>query len=88
MKVQKRNEEILSRIRDIKAEHPFWGYRRVWAYLKYRQNIVINHKRIYLLMKRHNLIVTPNTRLKANVQMLLIEANHVLQGLTSTGVLT
>ena len=29
--VQKRNEEILSRIRDIKAEHPFWGYRRVWA---------------------------------------------------------
>ena len=44
MKVQKRNEEILSRIRDIKAEHPFWGYRRVWAYLKYRQGIVIIRK--------------------------------------------
>ncbi len=41
MKVQKRNEEIISRIRSIKAEHPFWGYRRVWSYLKYRQNIVI-----------------------------------------------
>jgi len=65
MKVQKRNEEILSRIRNIKAEHPFWGYRRVWAYLKYRQNIVINHKRVYLLMKKHNLLVKPNTRLKA-----------------------
>ncbi len=65
MKVQKRNEEILSRIRDIKAEHPFWVYRRVWAYLKYRQDIVINHKRVYLLMKKHNLLVKPNTRLKA-----------------------
>ena len=65
MKVQKRNEEILSRICNIKAEHPFWGYRRVWAYLKYRQNIIINHKRVYLLMKKHNLLVKPNTRLRA-----------------------
>ena len=65
MKVQKRNEAILSRIRNIKAEHPFWGYRRVWAYLRYRQNILINHKRVYLLMKKHNLLVKPNTRLKA-----------------------
>lgn len=65
MKVQKRNEAILSRIRNIKAEHPFWGYRRVWAYLKYRQNTLINHKRVYLLMKKHNLLVKPNTRLKA-----------------------
>jgi hypothetical protein len=56
MKVQKRNEEILSRIRDIKAEHPFWGYRRVCAYLRYRQNIIINHKRIYLLM----IAINPN----------------------------
>ncbi|MFQ5963346.1 MAG: IS3 family transposase [Candidatus Scalinduaceae bacterium] len=52
-------------ILNIKAEHPFWGYRRVWAYLKYRQNIVLNHKRVYLLVKKHNLLVKPNTRLKA-----------------------
>lgn len=65
MKVLKRNEKILSRIRDIKAEHPFWGYRRVWAYLKYRENVTLNHKRVYLLMKKHNLLVTPNTRLRA-----------------------
>jgi putative transposase len=30
-----RNEYLLKRIKDIKAEHPFWGYRRVWAYLRY-----------------------------------------------------
>lgn len=65
MKVDKRNQELLARIQDLKAEHPFWGYRRVWAYLKYRQGFNINHKRIYRLMKENNLLVLPNTRLKA-----------------------
>ena len=65
MKVQKRNEQLLSRIQEIKADHPFWGYRRVWAYLKYRQHILVNHKRVYRLMKMHNLLVEPNLRLKA-----------------------
>lgn len=65
MKVQERNKELLSLILNIKVEHPFWGYRRVWAYLRYRQNIIINHKRVYLLMKKHNLLVKPDTRIKA-----------------------
>lgn len=65
MKVDKRNQELLARIQGLKAEHPFWGYRRVWAYLKYRQGFNINHKRIYRLMKENNLLVLPNTRLKA-----------------------
>ncbi len=30
-----RNEYLLKRIKDIKGDHPFWGYRRVWAYLRY-----------------------------------------------------
>jgi len=65
MNVEKRNEQLLSQIREIKADHPFWGYRRVWAYLKYRQHVLVNHKRVYRLMKLHNLLVKPNTRLKA-----------------------
>lgn len=65
MNVQERNKELLSQINTIKAEHPFWGYRRVWAYLKYRKDININHKRVYRLMKKHNLLVKSNTRLKA-----------------------
>lgn len=28
LKVNKRNEPVLAMIKDIKAEHPFWGYRR------------------------------------------------------------
>ena len=25
-----RNEHLVSKMKDIKAEPPFWGYRRVW----------------------------------------------------------
>ena len=28
------DEGLLPRIQALKAEHPFWGYRRVWAYLQ------------------------------------------------------
>ena len=59
------DNKILPLINNIKSEHPFWGYRRVWAYLKYRLDITINKKRIYRIMKEHNLLVKPNTRLKA-----------------------
>lgn len=58
-----RNEYLLVRIKDIKAEHPFWGYRRVWVYLRYVDGLIVNKKRVYRLMKEHNLTVKPNTRL-------------------------
>jgi len=41
-----RNLPVLERIKEIKAEHPFWGYRRTWAYLKYVDNLKINKKRV------------------------------------------
>jgi len=60
-----RNKYILERIKSIKAEHPFWGYRRVWAYLRYIDGLIVNKKRIYRLMRENNLTVKPNTRLIA-----------------------
>lgn len=65
MKIKAKNKELLTQIEQLKAEHPFWGYRRIWAYLKYRQGLIINRKHIYRLMKENNLLVAPNTRLKA-----------------------
>ena len=60
-----RNKYLLIRIKDIKAEHPFWGYRRVWAYLRYVDGLIVNKKRVYRLMREHNLTVKPNLRLIA-----------------------
>ena len=56
---------LLVQIQPIKTDHPFWGYRRIWAYLKYRMNINVNKKRVYRVMKEHNLLIQKNTRLKA-----------------------
>jgi len=57
LKVKKRNELVLAMIKTIKADHPFWGYRRCWAYLYYREDIKVNKKRIYRLMKENDLLV-------------------------------
>jgi transposase InsO family protein len=65
MKRQREDKQILLQIQLIKSEHPFWGYRRVWAYMKYRLDLPVNKKRIYRIMKEQNLLVTPNLRLKA-----------------------
>jgi putative transposase len=59
------NEYVLERIKDIKADHPFWGYRRVWAYLRYVNGLIVNKKGVYRLMRENNLTVKPNPRLIA-----------------------
>lgn len=64
-KVADRNRELVAAIRAIKAEHHFWGYRRVWAYLRFVREMAVKRKRIYRLMQAHGLLVRPNTRLRA-----------------------
>ncbi|HPU30812.1 MAG TPA: IS3 family transposase [Syntrophorhabdaceae bacterium] len=51
-----RDEELVRRIKEIKAEHPFWGYRRVTAWLNHREGLNVNHKRVYRLMKENGLL--------------------------------
>lgn len=63
--VAQRNADLLERIRVLKAEHPFWGYRRIWAYLHFVEQLSMNKKRILRLMREHHLLVMPNRRLKA-----------------------
>lgn len=64
--LQQRDEQLLPRLRQLKADHPSWGYRRVWAYLKYREELPVNKKRIYRLLQEHHLLATQTRRLRAN----------------------
>jgi len=61
----KADSQILPQIQVIKSDHPFWGYRRIWAYLKFRQGVLVNKKRILRIMRENDLLVKPNLRLKA-----------------------
>lgn len=63
--VAQRDAELLSRIREIKADHPFWGYRRVWAHVKYVDRVIVNKKRIYRVMRENALTVKPDRKLIA-----------------------
>lgn len=58
-KPNKINElEILEKIKAIKSEHPFWGYRRVTAWLRHREGVLINHKTVSKIMKEHGLLAS------------------------------
>jgi putative transposase len=64
-RVVQRGEVLLPRIHALKAEHPFWGYRRIWAYLRAVEQLPIKKKRMLRLMREHQLLVQPNPRLQA-----------------------
>lgn len=58
-------ERLVTEIQQIKANHPFWGYRRVWARLKYRLgHKQLNRKKVYRLMAAHKLLAH-QTKMKA-----------------------
>ena len=59
------NQALLKRIQQLKTEHPYWGYRRIWAYLKYHEKRPVNQKRIHRIMRQNNLLVPKNRKLKA-----------------------
>jgi len=48
---------LLEKIKQIASEHPFWGYRRIWAYLKFRKGIRISQRKVYKLLKENGLFV-------------------------------
>jgi len=64
-RIAQRNAALLQRIVALKADHPFWGYRRIWATLHYAEGLPVNKKRILRLLRQHALLVKPNVRLRA-----------------------
>jgi putative transposase len=50
------DDDLAIRIAIIKENHPFWGYRRIWAWLRRREGIIVNDKRVYRVMKERSLL--------------------------------
>lgn len=63
--VEERNAPFVERICQLKSDHPFWGYRRVWAHMTYVDGLKISKHRVERLMKQHSLQVKKNMKLKA-----------------------
>ncbi len=63
--IEESDRAVLPVIRWLKAEHPFWGYRRIWAYLTFVERLKINKKRVYRLLRENDLLVKGDEKLKA-----------------------
>ena len=59
------DQQIISHIKNLKADHPYWGYRRIWANLNHKLQTQYNKKRIYRIMKQNNLLLSKETTNKA-----------------------
>jgi len=57
-----REERLRHQIRERCGAHPFWGYRRVTAWLRYREATWVNHKKVYRLMREEGLTVNRKQR--------------------------
>lgn len=47
------DEEIATRIRSLLDKEETFGYRRVWAHLRHRDNLPVNIKKVHRIMKVH-----------------------------------
>jgi len=65
-RVTQGDQQLLPRLQQLKADHPAWGYRRIWAYLRYRDGFPVNKKRIYRLLQEHRLLACQRRCLRAN----------------------
>ena len=63
--VARRNAGVLPSIHALQAEPPCWGYRRVWADLRFVEKLPVNQKQILRLMQEHHRGVTPHVQLTA-----------------------
>lgn len=63
-------DDLKPLVKKLVDEFPTFGYRRIWAVLRGREQRSVNRKRVYRLMKRHRWLVhhretTPRPRVQA-----------------------
>jgi len=52
-----KDEVLVEKLKELWLERPFWGYRRMTAWLNHREDLLVNRKRIYRLMRENGLAV-------------------------------
>lgn len=66
-KVKKMNikdEEIKKKIIELIKSHPQYGYRKIYAILRFRMGIKVHRNKVYALMKAQKLLLPPSVRNK------------------------
>ncbi len=53
------DEVLAERIKGIIEEFPTFGYRRVWAILRFREKVLVNKKKVYRIMRLKHWMTRP-----------------------------
>ena len=51
------NQALVEKLKELRLRHPFWGYSRMTAWLRYREGLPVNRNRIHRLMRDNGLLV-------------------------------
>ncbi|MDR4461004.1 MAG: IS3 family transposase [Nitrospirales bacterium] len=93
-------EALVTNLQTLIEEHPTYGYRRLWALLRYREGVVVNRKAVYraLRIKQwlvHQRVRTPRPRAQrlrsrslASNQRWAMDVTHIPCGEDGWGHLT
>lgn len=57
-----RTAELTRRLKELIALHPTFGYRRLWALLRFRDGVQVTQQTVYRLLKRHGWFVHQRNR--------------------------
>jgi putative transposase len=62
----------IAHVHGLIQQYPTFGYRRIWALLRFREGIMVNHKAVYRVLKRRGWLVhqrpcTPRPRVQGRV---------------------
>jgi len=49
--VLKLDEELTGRLHELVKRHPTFGYRRLWALLRFGQDLAVNLKKVHRIVK-------------------------------------
>lgn len=65
---------LVERVRELIAKHPTYGYRRLWAMLRFRDGLLINKKAVYRILRAkkwfcHERRHTPRPRVQGCVSV-------------------
>lgn len=85
-----KDEKIFKEIEELKREHPYWGYRRICAMLKKKGNNIINHKKVYRIMKEKGLLIKVKHKKACRTIQKKIKPNRAREvlGIDMTKILT
>jgi putative transposase len=69
---------LVARINELIAQHPTFGYRRIWARLRFGDQLLINKKKVHRILRQHGWMVHARVATPRTIYYTLLAEGRVL----------